>query len=71
MYSVHNRDMNIQEYLDWKDMKWKELADKLGVSEAYMSRLRHGKINWSPEMALRIEKITDKHVSKETLVWPS
>lgn len=61
--------MKIQEYLDWKNLKWKDLAEKLGVDPTYMSRLKHGKIGWSPDMALKVEQITKGHVKKESLVW--
>jgi len=62
-------DMKIQEYLDWKQLKWKDLAEKLGVDPTYMSRLKHGKVGWSPEMALKVEQITGGHVTKDSLVW--
>lgn len=50
---------------------WKDLADMLGITADYMSRLKHGRIGWSPEMARKVEEATGGHVRKETLVWPN
>jgi DNA-binding transcriptional regulator YdaS (Cro superfamily) len=62
--------MKLEDYINWKKLAWADFAKILGVDPTYMSRLKHGKISWSPEMALKVEQATDGHVTKESLVWP-
>lgn len=63
--------MTIQEYLNWKELKWQDMAKQLGVDPTYLSHLKHGRLKWSPQMALKVEEITKGHVKKDSLVWPA
>lgn len=67
---VEKYTMNLREYFDWKSIKEVEFAKKLGIDPSYLRRLKHGKHNWTPRMAERVEALTGGHVRKEELVWP-
>lgn len=48
----------ISEYLKLTNTTGKQLADRLGISDSYMSMLRLGKRRPSPQLAQKIEAIT-------------
>jgi transcriptional regulator with XRE-family HTH domain len=49
---------NIQEYLDRTGKTEKQLADRIGVSQAFVSMLKRGEKRPSPKLAQRIESVT-------------
>jgi transcriptional regulator with XRE-family HTH domain len=49
---------NICDYLNRSGKTEKDLAEILGISIPYMNLLKHGKRRPSPELALKIERIT-------------
>jgi transcriptional regulator with XRE-family HTH domain len=44
------------------DMRWYELAEKLGWSQAYLSKVMHGYIRPSYTMTQRARKVTKKQM---------
>lgn len=49
---------NLKQYLDKGDVTEKDLAERLGVSIAYVNMLKRGERRPSPELAVKIESIT-------------
>ena len=55
--------MKLEEYLRFNRIKNRELAEKLGVSQAFVNLMLHGKRKPSLDLAKKIEKITEGRVS--------
>lgn len=49
---------SIAEFLEQKQMSEAELADKIGVSQAYVNMMKKGERRPSPELAQKIEAVT-------------
>ncbi len=52
------RPKTISAYLDKTRKTEVELAATLGISQAHLNEIKHGKKRPSPELALKIEKVT-------------
>jgi DNA-binding transcriptional regulator YdaS (Cro superfamily) len=61
--------MKLQEWFDWKKIPKGEVANALGIHRSYISHILSGR-PCPPELAERIETLTDGHVSRAELVWP-
>lgn len=49
---------SLQEYMKKNDLSRKQLAEKLGITEQYLSFIFSGKRTFGAQAALRISKIT-------------
>lgn len=63
--------MNLQQWQKEKTISNAELAEFIGVHVSYLSHLRKGRRKVSPELALKIEELTDGAVDKLELLYPS
>ena len=61
--------MNLREYLFRKRISQTRMAEQLGLSRAYFSRVVSGKVP-SPAVAIKIEKATGGIVTRDEVLFP-
>jgi len=62
--------MKFKAYIEENQVNLKSLAEDLGVSHNYVTYLRDNKRRPSPQLALKIETITNGQVSRLELLYP-
>ena len=55
-YAIHPGEY-LEEVLEVREIKQRELADRMGVKEAYLSKLIHGEKPVGPDTALKLERV--------------
>jgi len=58
-----------QEYVELVGSR-REVCKQLGISEALVGHILHGRRNVTPALALKIEQASGGIIRKEKLVWP-
>jgi DNA-binding transcriptional regulator YdaS (Cro superfamily) len=64
-----SKNAAFQEYVDMAGSR-REVCRQLGISEALVGHILHGRRNVTPSLALKIEEATGGQIRKEKLVWP-
>ena len=65
--------LSIMNLTDWQKLTKttdQNLAEQLGIHPSLLSHFRSGNRKCGPELAEKIEKLTNRAVTKEELVWP-
>ena len=62
--------MNLTDWQDLTGMSSRKLAKEIGIHHSLISLWKAGKRKCNPEHAEKIEKLTNRAVTKEELVWP-
>ena len=62
--------MNLRHWQEWKQLKNKDLADLFEVDQSYITYLLKGKRKPSPDLAEKIERITEGAVTRLELLYP-
>ena len=62
--------MILKEYLARKSLSQKEFAEMIDVSRPYLTLIIQGKRRCSPELALKIEELTQQKVSRDEVMFP-
>lgn len=62
--------MTLKEWQDWKKISNTKLAGLLEVHISYITLINNGKRTVSPDLAARIEKITDGQVTRLEMLYP-
>lgn len=61
--------MNLEQYMTAHEIKGVDLAAKLEISEASLTRIRRGEQNISRDLIRRIVEATDGQVTSDALVF--
>ena len=62
--------MNLSSYLERNQITQTQFAEQIGVTQGYISQLLSGRVKCSPDVALKIELITKKTVTRHEMLWP-
>ena len=62
--------MDLQNYIEKKEVTQTHMANLVGIKKAHMSLLVRGQRRPSPDLALRIQKATDGAVTVLELLYP-
>lgn len=62
--------MKLSEYLKSKNMTGQQFADVVGCGQPMISLMTNGERRPSPELALRIEQVTNGAVTLRELLFP-
>lgn len=61
--------MRLREYLKKYTIVQRVMADKLGITITHLRMLLNGKASPSKKLAIKIEKVTNGEVSKESAIF--
>lgn len=61
--------MDIKTYLEKNNIRQKEFAEKLNITEGMLSYILHGKRRINPRLALDIERETNGLVKADSLIF--
>jgi len=62
--------MELKWYCEKQKLRYKRLAELLGVTPSHVTQLINGKRRPSPELALKIEEVTQGAVTRMELLYP-